>query len=794
MTTFHVGTGQSLLAAIAPGCLMLALLWLRGPMSHAEPPAAPSESTKALLLIFQRRCMGCHGPDKQQGGLRLDSVAGLARGGDSGKAVVPRDPASSPLWQRLTAKDDATRMPLDKPPLPVEQLDLIRRWIEASAEGELSGTVARSSHWSFQPIQRTEASPVRNTDWIRNPIDQFILARLEKEGVAPSPEADRPTLQRRLYLDLTGLPPKPEAVAAFLADQRPDAYERLVEFLLASPHFGEQFGSHWLDLARYGDSDGFEQDAQRPHAYRWRDWVLDAVNADMPFDQFTVEQLAGDLLPEAAPSQLLATGFHRQTPANKEGGIDKEEARVRALVERVGATGTVWLGLTVGCAECHAHKFDPLSQIEFYQLYAFFNDAVDEVDMPLAPTPADLSQFEREKTIYAERLKSLREQLKRADEAKRADLERSLSRLQRREPKPPQPVLSVFRPAPNARQTHVHKRGDFRQPGPLVRPGTPAVLPPLSARNGSQQPADRLDLARWLVHPANPLTARVEANRIWQYLFGAGLVRTPDDFGTQGEPPTHPELLDFLATHLIDHGWSRKTLVRAIVMSSTYRQASRHRQDREAADPHNHLLARQNRFRLSAENVRDVYLDVAGLLLQRIGGPGIRPEVPPGFEEFAYRFTWTPDPAPERYRRGLYIFFQRNMVFPMLRTFDRSDANVTCTRRERSNTPLQALTQLNAPEFVEAAAALGRRILREPPAARVEHAFQLCYGRAPEPHERSFVTQRWQEFHAHYARHAEAAARLVGGKDRIAGEPSETAAWVAVARALMNTDEFITRE
>jgi mono/diheme cytochrome c family protein len=780
-----------------PSGVVLALLVLASQPAWAQPAESPVDFAQSILPIFNRQCVSCHGPKVQKGSLRLDSKSELLRGGDSGKVVVPRDLASSQLLTRLTTKDDDTRMPLGKAPLPQEQIDLIRRWIEQGAPGEdlASGAATRSGHWSFRPIQRPEVPPVQTPAWVRNPIDHFILARLEKEGMAPSPEADRYTLLRRLSLDLTGLPPAPDAIAAFVTDPRPDAYERLVDRLLASPHFGEQFGNHWLDLARYGDSDGFEQDAQRPHAYRWRDWVIAAINADMPFDQFTIEQLAGDLLPEATPQQLLATGFHRNTPTNKEGGIDKEEARVRTLVDRVSTTGTVWLGLTVGCAECHSHKFDPLRQTEFYQLYAFFNDAVDEADVPLPPTPADLRQYESDKAAYAQRLQSLRDQIARAKPEQREGLERVLSRMQRRAPTPPQPVLAVFRPAAKTRQTHVHKGGDYRQQGAHVDPDTPAVLPSLRARNAPHQQADRLDLARWLVDPANPLTARVEANRLWQYLFGAGMVTTPDDFGAQGDPPTHPQLLDHLAARLISQGWSRKALIRYLVTSSTYRQASQHRPELETIDPTNRWLARQNRFRLSAEIVRDVYLETAGLLNHRIGGTGIRPEIPPGFDEFGYRFNWTADLAPERYRRGMYIFFQRNMVFPMLRTFDRSDSNTTCVRRERSNTPLQALTQLNDPEFVHAAAALGRRILREAPAtpeARLSLAFGLCYGRPAAGHERTLVAQLWQEFAEHFRQHVP--AKLVGASDGLAAPQAETAAWIAVARILMNTDEFITRQ
>ena len=672
-----------------------------------------------------------------------------------------------------------------------------------------------SRHWSFEPIASPPTPATSGDTWIRNDIDRFILAELESRGLPPSPEADRYTLLRRLSLDLTGLPPGPEEVAAFVSDERPDAYLRLVDRLLASPHFGERFAHHWLDLARYGDSDGFEPDAPRPNAYRWRDWVIDAVNADMPFDRFTIEQLAGDLLPDPTPQQVLATGFHRNAPTNREGGIDQEAARVQTIVERTNTTGTVWLGLTVGCAECHSHKFDPLSLREYYQLYAFFNDAVEEVDVPVPPSPEDLQQHEREKAAHAERVQSLRERVAEAEGEERERLERFLERLERRAPEDPQTFLAAFGPAEQARETHVHEGGDYRRKGEPVDPGTPQILPPLSPRGvhsstGSKpiprsstgwKPIprpDRLDLARWIVDPANPLTARVEANRIWQYLFGTGLVTTPDDFGTQGDPPSHPELLDHLAERLVSLGWSRKALIRYIVSSSTYRQASSHRSELAARDPNNRLLARQNRFRISAEIVRDLYLAAGGLLNRRVGGPSMRPEIPPGFEDFGFSFNWTVDEPAERHRRGMYIFYQRNMVFPLLRTFDRPDTNVTCVRRERSNTPLQALAQLNDPEFVQAAAALGRRILHEAdadPEARIEFAYLVCYGRPPAARERAYIGRLWGDFHDHYRGHGNAAEELAAGEGGSSSSPpSELAAWIAVARVLMNTDEFITRE
>jgi hypothetical protein len=654
-----------------------------------------------------------------------------------------------------------------------------------------------SDHWSFQPIRAPKPPSVRQRAWIRDPIDAFILARLEQERVKPSPEADRPTLIRRLTLDLTGLPPTPAEVRDFCKDTRPDAYERLVDRLLASPHFGERWAGHWLDLARYGDSDGYEQDDARPYAYRWRDWVIRAINADMPFDQFTIEQLAGDLLPNASHSQILATGFHRNAPTNREGGIDKEEARVQTIVDRVNTTGTVWLGLTVGCAECHAHKFDPLPQSEYYQLFAFFNDLVDERDVATTPTPTDILQHEQAVKAYQERVSALRARLEAAPAEERSRIEQQLRRLERTGPPRLATQLAVFGPAAKPRQTHVHLGGDYQKRGARVAPEVPAVLPRLVARRADEVPPDRVDLARWLVDPKNPLTARVEANRIWQYLFGAGLVTTPDDFGSQGEPPSHPDLLDYLATRLMQSGWSRKALVRAIVCSAAYRQDSTHRADVEALDPHNCWVHRQNRFRLEAEIVRDLTLATAGLLDRTIGGAGVRPLVPESFQSFAYRFRWTADAPPAPYRRGMYIFFQRNMVFPMLRTFDRSDTNLTCVRRERSNTPLQALTLLNDPQFLEAYRTLGLQLASFPGRTmeeRIDELLLRCLARKPSAREQQVLRELVERLREHYRGSPEAAQALVGTAPGPDVPREELAAYIGLVRVVMNTDRFVSRE
>lgn len=586
-----------------------------------------------------------------------------------------------------------------------------------------ANTAFATNHWAF-------VAPVRpSVPRSGNPIDAFVRDRLEKEKILPSREADRATLIRRLSFDLIGLPPTIEEVDAFLNDASGSAYENLVDRLLSSPHFGEQWGRHWLDLARYADSDGYEKDAIRPTAYFYRDWVIRAINADMPFNRFTIEQLAGDLLPDATQEQQKATGFHRQALTNKEGGVDQEEYRCKATVDRVNTTAAVWLGLTVGCAECHNHKYDPISQREYYQMYAFFNDASENnlviVDRPLPPEFIG----------------------------------------------PPQPTrIPIMTRADPPRKTHVHERGDFLRKGEEVSPGTLRVLHSFKPRHTY---ADRLDLAQWLMASENPLVARVAVNHIWQQLFGHGLVNTPADFGTRGERPSHPELLDWMATEFPRVNWSRKALIKLIVMSQTYRQSSHYRSDVAERDPQNLLLARQNRLRLPAENVRDAHLTVSGLLTRKVGGPSVRPPLPADIAAIGYAegISWKESQGPDRYRRGLYTVFQRTVPYPMLTTFDAPDSNTTCTRRERSNTPLQALTLLNDGTFFECAQALGRMLssLEGSRERIIATAFKRCFARAPRSEE---------------------LGRLQAFFER---QPPDLA-WVAVARTLMNLDEFITRE
>jgi hypothetical protein len=712
-------------------------------------------------------------------------------------------------------------------------------------------------HWAFQPPVRPALPAVKNTAWPRNAIDYFILARLEKEGVAPSPEADRYTLIRRLYLDLIGLPPPPAEVDAFVHDPSPDAYEKTVEQLLASPHYGERWGRQWLDLARYADSNGYSIDAARS-IWPYRDWVIRALNADMPFDEFVIEQMAGDLLPNAALDQRIATGFHRNTPINQEGGIDLEQFRVDSIYDRVSTTGSVFLGLTVGCAECHDHKFDPITQKDYYQLFAFLNNDDEPVLELGSPeqvvlrksilmqraflekgfksldraTDAALEAWERGLTHESraalppdiqfilniavngrdeKQVEVLRTAFRTADKTRHAigglflpqpfsalvhahlllrrnEMEQKLADLKRREPDIASTLVLKQRSAP--RTTNIHLGGDFLRKGVRVEAATPAWLgPPATGKS-------RLDLARWLVDGRNPLTARVTVNRIWQSHFGLGIVETENDFGSQGTPPSHPELLDWLACQFNDSR-SFKNLHRLIVNSATYRQSSKARPELANLDPRNKLLARMPRLRLEAELVRDAALTASGLLYPKIGGPSVFPPQPDGVFKFTQvPRSWKADIGPNRYRRGLYTNFWRSAPHPALMAFDAPDAVLACTRRNRSNTPLQALTLLNDQAFFEFAGALAHRTLRGPAesdAQRIAQMFRLCLSRPPQSSELQRLEELLGELRKEFATDEAEAARLVSASNKDGNIP-ERAAWVMLGRVLLNLDEFITRE
>ncbi len=819
--------------------------------------------------VFESRCQGCHGAQQQMGGLRLDSGDAVLKGASGGAVITRGRSADSRLIQRVSSSKKGFAMPPVGEPLSAEQIATLCAWIDEGALVPAAPSTAvavnpKSRHWAFQPVSRPAPPEVRARAWVRNPIDRFIAARLEAEGYTPSPEANRATLIRRVSLDLIGLPPSPAEVAEFVNDNRPDAYERLVDRLLASPHYGEKWARYWLDLARYGDSDGYERDPARPHAWRYRNWVIDALNRDMPYDEFTIEQLAGDLLPGATVEQKVATGFQRNTFTNREAGVDRAEDRFEQLINRTNTVGTVWLGLTVGCAQCHNHKFDPISQREYYQAMAFWTP-VEEMNID-APLPGETGPYLRALPEYQRKREELLAQYNvhdmaaaweaklreahvhagkdvewdfaltefragydywqkiiNSDEAHRTrrlqdsfvdyfimrgqtpDLDKdkaATDRIKELREKlsaldatlPPFAQAPVMAEMSNPPEAHTATGGDFRVPGAKVEPGTLAVLPALHIENVPP----RLALGRWIASRENPLTARVMVNRIWQELFGRGIVRTSEDFGTQGERPSHPELLDWLASDFMDRGWSIKATARLIVTSATYRQSSKTRQEIQAKDPDNVLLARQSRVRLSAELIRDEALSASGLLDPAIGGPNIRPPQPPGVSEITYGggLKWKESQGADRYRRGLYIHFQRTSPYPELVNFDAPDSRLSCTRRRRSNTPLQALNLLNDPVFFEAAQVLAERTLREAPGdfqGRLACAFELALARKPNAHELDDLAKYFGEQKVLFEKDEKSLAMVAPyvpeGISRV-----DMAAWVGLSRVLMNLDEFITRE
>lgn len=989
--------------------------------------------------ILATHCYECHGTEKGRGKLRLHTRELALKGGATGPLLVPGNSAESYIVARLLGEGDEDQMPLDEDPLSDEQIALIKRWIDEGAEWPAApGTGAAAGpdfveHWAYVAPTAPHVPAVSRPDWVRTPIDAFVLARLDREGLAPSEPAARETLLRRVSLDLTGLPPTLAEIDAFVADERPDAYERVVDRLLASPHYGERWARLWLDLARYADTNGFEADNARSN-WAWRDWVVRAFNDDMPFDQFTVEQLAGDMLPNPTSAQRVATGFHRNSMLNEEGGVDPDESRYEMLVDRVNTTATVWLGSTLACAQCHNHKYDPFSQKDYFQMMAFFATAsyeerphgagtiYREPSLDLA-TPEQEAAREAIQTKLAAAEAALkddppdRQRAQAAWEAEMLALDASWTPLKPAHlsatndvtlrpsadgsivasgPNPEITVYSVTAPLPAAgvtglrlealldeslpksgpgrdpyghfritgidivtgaghdeahlsnvtvksgkadgaayafdpamltardgrayvrkgqawaidalREGHrvphqlvlsftepldlpagtpvtvrirhedgtlgqglgrfrlsvttadtperivaipararawmqtppagrteqqaaelasqfraqsplfaderlavkelrdalgklaipttlvveetpsferpsvpLYDRGNFTSPGAPVYASVPGAL---SAMDESL-PANRLGLARWLVSRDNPLTARVTVNRFWEALFGRGIVETSEDFGTMSSPPSHPDLLDALAVQFMESGWRVKPLLRAMVVSSTYRQRSAVTPDLLQKDPYNRLFARGPRFRLEAEMVRDAALVASGRLAPTLGGPSVFPEQPDGIWDSPYnRARWVESEGEDRYRRSLYTFHKRTAPYPLFTTFDATSREFCTVRRVRTNTPLQALATLNDEGLFELAAALGKRMAAEVQGdtnARLTHGFRLTTGRTPTAQELSRLRHFFEDARAHYT------ARHESGKD------PDTLAWTMVGNVLLNLDEALTK-
>ena len=777
---------------------------LSSPFVCAEQPI---DYLRDVRPILAEHCFQCHGPDaaQRQSGLRLDQREGAVARLESGKtAIVPGESAASELVRRIESADsDVVMPPLEtKRQLTTAQQRILRQWIDAGAH--------YAEHWAYRRPVRPIPPRTRNPNWPRNAIDSFVLQKLEASELNPAPEADRVTLIRRLSLDLTGLPPTLDEVDAFLADTSPVAYERLVDRLLASPHFGEKLAQDWLDLARFGDSSGYQDDGDRPN-FPYRDYVIDAFNANMPFDQFTIENLAGDLIPDATLMQKVASGFNRLHRHNEEGGSDPEEFQVVYAVDRTNTTATTWMGLTFGCAQCHDHKYDPISQREYYQLYAFFNSLKGEVVISKAASPPqvrvpaaiDQPQYDRlaaelagtESRLKESQSSPLLEELK----ARLADLNSQREAIEKSAS-----LALIWEEMQQPRPARILTRGDYQTPGETVDRDVPAIFPPLQESETVPGPntRDRLALARWLVRGDHPLTARVVVNRLWKQCFGAGLVRTPEDFGVRGEPPTHPELLDWLAVEL-SHDWDTKRLLRLIVSSSTYRQQSALTPELREVDPDNRLWARGARFRLSAEEIHDMALAASGLLTRRIGGRSVYPYQPDHFyrdkEDDPGEWKWPLETGADLYRRGLYTFLRRTTPYPPYQMFDAPSRGECTVARSRTNTPLQAFVTMNDPAFVEATRVLGERIAMQEGTIhdRLLFAFRTVLSRRPSDREGGILAGLYQSSRERYASDPQAAATVIshGQMPRLSDvDAIEVAAWTAVAAALLNLDEAISRE
>ncbi|MEM0895611.1 MAG: PSD1 and planctomycete cytochrome C domain-containing protein [Verrucomicrobiota bacterium] len=794
--------------------------------------------------ILSENCFHCHGPDAadRKAGLRLDTQDGAFADLGGYAAVIPGDVDKSELIARITAHGSNDMMPPAKSNrlLTRQQKDLLVRWVEEGA--------AWADHWAFVAPERPGLPRASDPAWNLNPIDQFIYRRLEREGLQPSPPADYRTLHRRLHLDLTGLPPEETPI-----DGNP---RQLIERLLASRHFGERMALPWLDAARYADSNGFQQDGDR-HQWPWRDWVVRAYNENMSFDRFTIEQLAGDLLPEPTQDQLIATGFNRNHMLNGEGGAIKAEQQVNYVVDRVDTTATTWLGLTMACAQCHDHKYDPISQHEFFRFYAYFNNipetgGVDKrtsggcnfgnrrsvqfsrpwLEMPTDEQTETRARLKNEIADLEEQVKKEESAIKKAvatweagippgdklsaekfpggihrilartNDSTRKENERKqlreffLKNVDHGHPEwrttgeelaarkadltaVEQGIVTVMvmeeNPPDKTRKTHILARGDYQQKGEEVGPGTPSALP----EPDPSLPNNRLGLARWLVSRDHPLTARVTVNRLWQQFFGTGLVKTSEDFGVQGERPSHPELLDWLAVEFMDSGWDVKHMVRLVTNSRTYQQSSKFTSQLLATDPENRLLARGTRYRLPAMVLRDQVLSVSGLLLHDIGGPPVYPLQPEGlWEEFSFGKISYPHPeeTPQLHRRSLYTFWRRTVAPPNM--FDNASRQICTVRESRTNTPLHALTMLNDATYVQAAKAFGQRLKNQSAktrAAKISDGFAAVTSRPPTSTELDILVRSF--------------ARAVTEEGQ-----SPDAAWTQIAQILLNLDETLNRE
>ncbi len=812
--------------------------------------AAPKkiEFNRDIRPILANNCFACHGPDHnlRKADLRLDDPKSVFAERKGRKIIAPGNPAQSELYKRLTAHEPAQIMPppKSKKTLTPQQIELIRAWIEQG--GEYQG------HWAFIVPKKPALPQAKNAAWGKNAIDQFILERLEKEGLSPSAPADPRTLVRRLAFDLTGLPPTPAQVEAFAADPSPQAYGKLVDQFLDSPHFGERMALYWLDVVRFADTGGYHSDNHRD-LWMYRDYVIDAFNHNMAFDRFLTEQLAGDLLSGAGNEGKIASGFNRLLQTTEEGGAQAKEYQAKYYADRVRNLGVIFLGLTTGCCECHDHKFDPITTKEFYEMEAFFADIQEASVGRQGQTPFPSKEQKEKQDALAKELAVAQGELTKASQARvmaQEQWEETAKKenykgippnvaaalkiaADKRNPQQKQEVLKHFQgidpqlqplktqadklvaeqkklqdsipttlitTSGAPRTIKILKRGNWQdESGPVVQPGVPQAILPTT---WNKKRPDRLDLAHWMTDAKNPLTARVWVNRLWMLLHGQGLVKTVEDFGTQGALPTHPELLDWLAVEFRDSGWDVKHLIRLVVTSATYRQTSTVSDALRKADPYNELFGHQGRFRLEAEMIRDNALAISGLLTHKIGGPSVKPYQPPGYWKFLNFPTrdWIPDKGPDQYRRGLYTYWQRTFLHPSLLAFDASTREECVAQRARSNTPQQALVLLNDPTYVEAARVFAEKILRgggKTPGDRIQYAFHQALCRPASAAEVKFLAAVFDKHLKQYQADVPSAQKLISvgfypvAKDLPA---AELAAMTSVTRVILNLSEMITRE
>jgi hypothetical protein len=763
------------------------------------------EFNRDVRPILSDNCFQCHGPDKKKrkADLRLDQADGI---GDAFGETTLED---NEAWQRLISTDDKYRMP---PPtahrdITAKEKAIIKRWIAEGADYK--------DHWAFVAPKRPALPQVRQADWPRNAIDYFVLARLERDKLQPSEPAARHAIARRVSLDLVGLPPDWKTVAAFAADQSPQAYEQLVDQLLKSPRYGEHWAVMWLDAARYADTNGYNNDTPR-YNWRYRDWVIQALNRNMRYDRFVTEQLAGDLLPKPTLDQLVASGFNRNHNVTSEGGIIDEEYRLEYVADRVHTTSTVFMALTLRCARCHDHKFDPLSQQEYYQFFGFFNQVPETgyhkehvgnpnpvVNAPTAEQASKLAALDKA-IAECDKLLAARPKAEGGSDPERDRLLKEKAELTKQQQQLTKqiPTAMVMRDMPKNRDTFFLNRGAYDQRGDKVALGVPQILPPFP----STAPRNRLGLAQWLTSPSHPLTARVIVNRLWAELFGQGLVTTQEDFGTQGAAPSHPELLDWLAVELMESGWDVQHLLRQIVTSATYRQSSRVSREHHTRDPNNTLMGRGPRFRMKAETLRDSALAVSGLLINSQGGPSVKPYQPAGLwvevQVTADNYSGGPyiqSKGDDLYRRSVYTWWKRTCPPPNLNTFDAPDREFCRVQRSRTNTPLQALVLLNDPTFVEAARALAQRaIANGGPTVRdrISFIFRQSVSRVPQAKELAILEAALARYQARFEADPAAANKLLSvGASKPAAKVNvaELAAYSAVASMILNLDEFVTK-